>query len=356
VEQDPLTRLARARAALARRAFAAVTSSERACALLARSRAQPVRGQVLDPAIAAMLGLDDLGRASVLAGLAPVRARARVAEEVLVVNPPPSPGVATRDVSFEGPVGMLGARLYEPAGLSRPSPGVVFIHGGGFVTGSVDSHDGACRRLAERARARVLSLDYRRAPEHPFPAAVTDCRAGLRHALSRGETLGLDPARIAVMGDSAGGNLCAVLARQLKSDARRPALAVLVYPATDVTCGAPSHTELGARYFLTSESIAWYYDHYVPPGFDRRDPDLSPLFAEDLAGCPRTLIFAASFDPLVDEARSYGERLRSAGVSVDYHELPRLIHGFLLMEAVPAARRAAERVAKQVGAELGASV
>jgi len=171
--------------------------------------------------------------------------------------------------------------------------------------------------------------------------------------LDHADELGIDPKRVAVSGDSAGGNLSAVVSRHTKNDARRVALAVLLYPATDATCSLKAHQSLGQRYFLTSESIAWYYDHYLGPDHDRAHPDASPLFADDLAGCPKTIVITAAYDPLVDEGRAYAVKLKKAGVSAEYIELPTMIHGFCLMTGGSvAARDHVEEIAARIGSEL----
>jgi acetyl esterase len=347
MESETLSLVARARLPLARWTFRRLMGSSGLKRRLAKRRPE------LDPAIAAMLALDDLSGASRLQGFAPTTARERVHEQVGIVDLPRPANVSVRDLSFDGPGGKQAARLYEPADLEAPSPAILYVHGGGFVTGSILTHDGFCGRLAVSARTRVVSLDYRRAPEHRFPAAVDDALAGARFVLANAEDLGIDPTRVAIAGDSAGGNLSAVISRHLKNEARKIALAVLLYPATDATCSFTSHETLGEGYFLTRESIAWYYDHYYAQVADRRHPDGSPLFADDLAGCPKTIVVTAAFDPLVDEGKAYADKLRQAGVSVEYVNLTNMIHGFCLMAgASSAAKAAAEKIAEQIGVEL----
>ncbi|MBI3201012.1 MAG: alpha/beta hydrolase [Myxococcales bacterium] len=348
---ERLSMLARARIPLSRRALRAVLSTTALGDWLARSRRDEVQGRTLAPDLAAVLRLDDLTHASQLRGHSPARARLRLAEQIAIVDGPPPAGVATRDLTFVGPASDLALRVYEPDGVPEPAPAIVYIHGGGFVTCSVATHDGFCRRLALGARAKVFSLDYRLAPEHPYPAAVDDALAGFRWVAEHAERLGADPRRVGVAGDSAGGNLSAVVSRLAHGDPTPPALAVLFYPATDATCSLPSHQSLGDRYFLTRDNIAWYYDHYAPPGVNRRKPDVSPLYADPSGAC-RTMIYVCGFDPLRDEGVAYAEKLRAAGVPVELEELPGQIHGFLLMSEVPSSRAATTRIAARIGEAL----
>lgn len=352
MHEERLSVFARARIPVARRLLRAVLGTAALRDRLAKSRQGSVQGRTLDPDVAAMLRLDDLEQASVLRGYSPGRARLRLAEQIPIVDGPPPGGVTTRDHRFPGPASELWLRAYAPEGATGTLPAIVYIHGGGFVTCSVATHDGLCRRLALGARAKVLSLDYRLAPEHPYPAAVEDGLAGFRWVIDNATTLGIDPQRVAVAGDSAGGNLSAVIARRTRNDATPPALAALFYPATDATCSLPSHRSLGDRYFLTRDNVAWYYDHYAPPEVDRRQPDLSPLFADDLAGICRTLVYVCGFDPLLDEGVAYAEKLKAAGVAVELHELSDQIHGFLLMSEVPSSRSATAQVAERIGEAL----
>jgi acetyl esterase len=314
---------------------------------LARSRSAPVDGRVLDVEMAAMLALDDLTTRSDLRGLSPKAARARNAADILVVDASPEGGVTVHDYTIDGPGGPLRVRSYVPDGLPAPSPGVVFIHGGGWVVCSVETHDGFCRRLALGSQCRVMSIDYRLAPEHRYPAAVVDSVAGTRWVLAHAEELGIDPSRVAVAGDSAGGNLSAVIARHTRHDARRLALQVLIYPALDGTFALPSHTTLRERYFLTGPMCEWYYAHYVGNA-DRRDPDVSPLFGEEPSDIP-ALIYTTGFDPLRDEGKAYEARLKSAATPTHFHEFESLPHGFILMRgAVRAAREASETVIRDL--------
>ena len=242
------------------------------------------------------------------------------------------------DLSIPGPAGPIGARMYDAAGPGVPPQGVVaYFHGGGWVQGDLETHHGLCARLAQRARALVVSVDYRLAPEHKFPAAVEDCMAAYRWLRARAGELGGDPARVAVAGDSAGGNLSAVVS-QLAARAGEPVptCQVLIYPAVDFALDTPSHRELAEGHVIPRERILWYTEQYLRGDADRTDLRASPLRATDLRGQPPTLVITGGFDPLRDEGLAYADRLRAAGVDVVYREYPGQIHAFVsLTKAIP---------------------
>jgi acetyl esterase/lipase len=233
--------------------------------------------------------------------------------------------------------GPIPLRAYRPAGSSSEEtlPLLMYFHGGGWVIGDLDTHDVVCRQLANGARCAVISVDYRMGPESPFPAAVEDCVAATRWAAAEAAKLKIDPRRIAVGGDSAGGNLAAVVALTAR-DAGGPALAfqLLVYPATDQRYGFPSVERNGEGYLLTKQSMVYFRGHYLPRRKDWEDWRASPLLARSLAGLPPALVITAGFDPLVDEGRAYAERLAAEGVATVYVEFPDMVHGFLLMGGV----------------------
>jgi acetyl esterase len=240
--------------------------------------------------------------------------------------------VSVHDRAVGGGEGDRRARIYRPeAARGASTPGLVWFHGGGFVIGSIESHDGICRRLAKEAGVVVVSVDYRLAPEHPFPAAVHDAVAATRWVVDNAASLELDPRAVAVGGDSAGGNLAAVTAQTLRTGPHRPAFQLLIYPATDFTRGHPSHTHFNRGLVLTKESMDWFTHNYLPSKEDVRDPRASCLFADDLAGLPPAFVLTAGFDPLRDEGRAYAERMRAAGVVVDHHCSEASVHGFLNM-------------------------
>ena len=246
------------------------------------------------------------------------------------------------DLEIPGPAGAIPARVYVPAVDGTP-PVVVYYHGGGWVLGGIDSHDGTCRALANASGAAVVSVDYRLAPEHPFPAAVEDAWAALEWVAANAAVLGGDPSRLAVAGDSAGGNLAAVVAIQAR-DTGAPALRgqLLVYPVTDATMSHPSIEENASGYFLTKADMEWFFGHYAPGRPD--DWRLSPLAAADLSGLAPALVLTAEYDPLRDEGEAYARRLDDAGVPVELIRKDGLIHGFFGMAAdVDEARDAMER-------------
>jgi acetyl esterase len=318
---------------------------------LGKSRTAPIDGRVLERDVAAMLRLDDFDGRSSLLGLSPEQARLRVARGIRVVAPPKPEGVGTEDRMIPGPASEIHVRVYTPEGLAAPSPGLVYLHGGGWVTGSVETHDVLCRLIALGAACRVVSVDYRLAPEHPFPAALDDSLAATRWVLSNAESLGIDPARVGAAGDSAGGNLSALVARKTRPDARHLALQALLYPALDGTFAWPSYESLAEGHFLTKPMCHWYYDHYAKD-HDRRDPDLSPFHAPEPNDVP-ALVVTSGFDPLRDEGNAYAERLRGAGTKVMHREFSTTVHGFLLMGgALESARAHTESVIRDIGALL----
>lgn len=233
-------------------------------------------------------------------------------------------GVTTLEVSLGG----IGGRLYEPAVRRSPVCGaVVFFHGGGFVVGDLDSHDRACRALCARLRVPVIAVDYRRAPETPFPGAIDDALAATRHVFTRCDEWKLDPTRMAVAGDSAGGNLAALVSLETRRDAIRPCFQLLIYPVTDMTMSSASIKTFATGFYLEATTIAWYRDRYLQ-GADPRHPRASPLHVSDLSGAPPALVLVAGFDPLRDEGLAYAQKLQAAGVEVIVEEASGLFHGF----------------------------
>lgn len=245
------------------------------------------------------------------------------------------------DRTVPGPGGPVPVRAYIPAG-PKPMPGLVFFHGGGFVVGDLDTVDLRCRMLAEWVGCVVVSVDYRMGPEHPFPAAPEDCYAATVWTAEHSAELSVDPARIAVGGDSAGGNLAAVVAIMAR-DEGAPAIAYqyLAYPVTNADFDTPSYRANAAGFGLSREQMQWYWDQYVPDPAQRANPLASPLLAESLGGLPPALVVTAEYDPLRDEGEAYAQRLKDAGVTVEARCYEGLIHGFLGQTAEFLAARAA---------------
>jgi acetyl esterase len=242
------------------------------------------------------------------------------------------------DISIPGPAGPIGARVYDPdLAQAGPRPVVAYYHGGGWVQGDLETHHGLCARLAQRSGALVVSVDYRLAPEHKFPAAVDDASAAYRWLRAHASELRGDPGRVGVAGDSAGGNLSAVVSQLAAGSGQPvPTCQALIYPAVDFALDTPSHREMEEAHVIPRERILWYTEQYLSGDADRTDLRASPLRAADLAGQPPTLIVTAGFDPLRDEGLAYADKLRAAGVDVVYREYPGQIHAFVsLTKAIP---------------------
>ena len=241
----------------------------------------------------------------------------------------PTPLAEVRELSVAGAAGPLAARLYRPqaqAGL----PLVVFFHGGGFVLCDLDSHDELCRRLALLSGAAVVSVDYRRAPEARYPAAALDAFHALRDLAGRGDELQVDTTRLAVAGDSAGGNLAIVACLQAaQQGGPRVAYQCLFYPVTDLRCASASYDAFADGYFLSRAMMEWFREQYLEHAEQAEEPLASPLLAENLAKLPPTTLLSAEFDPLRDEGEAFAERLRAAGVAVRLQRASGMIHGFI---------------------------
>lgn len=251
-------------------------------------------------------------------------------------------------------IGELAARLYRPA--AGRAPLLLYLHGGGWTVGDIESFDRMCRRLADGSRAAVLALEYRLAPEHPWPASVDDTVAALRWVASAPD-LGEAPDAVAVAGDSAGGTLAALACLRLRDEHPEalPDLQVLLYANTDLTGSLPSMREEIPGGGLDAESERFFISQWVPDESRWSDPGVSPLHAPDLSGLPRALIVSAELDPLRDDSEAYADRLREAGVDVELRCEPGLIHNFMQLDEIsPACAAAADRVAADLGARLGA--
>jgi acetyl esterase len=269
--------------------------------------------------------------------LTPAAARAAYRDRRSYLQPAPPEVASIRTFAMPGPGGELPLRLYRPLGSAPDAllPVLVYYHGGGWTIGDLETHDTLCRELANGAGCAVTAVDYRMGPEHRFPAAVDDANAALRWIHANAATLKLDGSRIAVGGDSAGGNLAAVAAIAAR-DGGGPALAfqLLIYPATDMRRVAKSHETNGQGYLLTRDTIAYFRGHYVNDDRDDLDWRASPLLAGNLAGLPPAFILTAGYDPLRDEGLQYAQRLTEAGSRASLVCFERMIHGFILMGRV----------------------
>jgi acetyl esterase len=290
----------------------------------------------LDPELNAFIDQFEAQPGPKMWDMQPGEARVLLATLMQLVGPKDIGVASVEDLRVPGPRGEIALRCYTPAGgAAQPLPALVFYHGGGFVIGDLDTHDGLCRLLANESGARVIAVDYRLAPEHKFPAAVEDAWAALAWMGAHAERLGVDPARLAVGGDSAGGGLSAIVAR-LARDRDGPPLAfqLLLFPVTDLAADTPSRRTHVERVLLDKRTIAWFFENYVPAGTDWRDPMLSPLYAEDLRGLPPAWLLTAGYDPLHDEGIDYAQRLRRADVPVTIVDYPDLVHDFIYLYAV----------------------
>jgi acetyl esterase len=258
------------------------------------------------------------------------------------------------DRTMEGTTGRLRIRIYRPAGtVARLLPAILYFHGGGWVIGSLEGYDLACRFFCARTGCAVISVDYRLAPEHKFPAAIDDGLAAYRWLANEATELGLDPARIILAGDSAGGTIAAVAAQLLRGEARPPCLQWLIYPATDLAGDTASHKSCGEGFLLSHADMEWFRNHYLNDPAEIADPRASPLKAGDLSGVAPALVFTAGFDPLRDEGQAYADRLRLAGVKTFHREFDTLIHGFVGMRgALQAAARAMDDMVAGLRHEL----
>lgn len=278
--------------------------------------------------------------------LAPDQARAYYRDRRTFTQPD-APETIVRDLEARGPAGPIPLRSYRPAAASPDAvlPVLVYYHGGGWVIGDLDTHDVLCRQLSNLAGCAVVAVDYRLAPEHRFPAAVDDALAATRWVRANAAALKVDPARIAVGGDSAGGNLAAVVALAARDAGDLPLVyQLLIYPATDQRRGAPSHTTNGQGYLLTRESMDYYHDHYLPDAAQDLDWRASPLLHTDHSGLPPALVLTAGYDPLRDEGMQYADKLSAAGSNATLVCFEREVHGFILMGRVLSEADAAVRL------------
>ena len=285
----------------------------------------------IDPQVQAVIELVVRSGRPAYHQLSPKDARQLFRETRPASTPTPPEIGAVRNLVANGPGGPIPLRVYRPAGVaaSVALPGLMYFHGGGWVIGDLDTHDVLCRQLTAEAGVTVVNVDYRLAPEHKFPAAADDAWAATRWTVAHASEFGVDAGRLAVGGDSAGGNLAAVVALQAR-DAGAPIikLQVLVYPVTDVAAESRSYQDFSEGYMLTRESMRWFTAHYLAAAGQANDWRVSPLRASSHAGLPPALVVTAGFDPLRDEGAAYAAKLQQAGVLVDYVCYGGMIHGF----------------------------
>ena len=269
----------------------------------------------------------------------------RIADErVIRTNMAPEPIHSVSDVVIPGPGGPLRLRIYRPS-AAAPLPVLLYLHGGGWTVGNLDTHDPHCRRFANRAGCMVVSVEYRLAPEHRFPAAVEDVLAAAEWLAAEAPALGADAQRVAVAGDSSGGTLAATLCQLMRNRASlRIVLQVLIYPGTDLRMGSASYQRLGSGYFLTATKMRWFIGNYIRSPADTEDARASPLLADDFTGLPSALLITAGLDPLLDEGIAYGERLRAAGCALDHVNYDGWPHGFFFWARASAAADANARI------------
>lgn len=310
------------------------------------ARPPDVDGEALDPATALLLALNPPRGRTPLTDGTPDEARARFRREVLAVAGRPTPVGAVRDVEVDGAAGPLPARRYTPPDAEPGLPLLVYLHGGGFVLGDLDTADEPCRLLCRHGHVHVLSVAYRLAPEHPAPAAVDDARAALRWAQAEAGRFGTDAARVTVGGDSAGANLAAVVSQQTAAD-HPPAAQLLIYPPTDRTRPYASGDLFDGYLHTAADRDAFHRIYTAGSGVGPDDPRISPLLGR-LDGLPPALVAVAGFDVLRDEAEAYAEAVAAAGGRAEVQREPGLPHGFVhLTSAVPAARHAVVALARR---------
>ena len=310
-------------------------------------------GDTLAPEVQLALAVIGRRRESPIETLSPAQAREARRRLTAIYAGRPVPVRAVEDldidVDIDGPT-RRRARHYSPPEPGGPHPLLVYYHGGGFTYGDLDTHDGVCRILCRHAGAHVLAIDYRLAPEHRFPAAVEDAYAAFRWAVEHAGRLGADPDRVGVGGDSAGGNLAAVVSQlAARDDGPAPALQLLIYPATDMTARRRSRELFREGFLLTDAEMTWFEDNYLgPERTHASDPRASPLLGEDLSGLAPAFVVTAAFDPLRDEGEAYVEALRAAGTPATLRRFPGFIHGFINGAGV--SRTAREAVVEIAGA------
>ncbi len=303
--------------------------------LLERSGPHIHMGQRLEPQTRALTWLNSRSNLPKIYQQHHVRARLSFARQVALLDLPKAPMASVKNHEIPGPRGPIGLRILRSHGLDPKAPALIFYHGGGFVIGSLDTHEAACRLLAQQARCAVVMVDYRLAPEDPFPAGIEDAQAAYAYIARHADAFGLDARRLAIGGDSAGGNLTALVALHardhLPKDLPQPVYQLLIYPAIDFTRKHASHRDFSQGYVLDEPTKDWFINHYFsgdePVAMD--SPRTSPIYADSLEGLPPAMVITAGFDPLRDEGQAYAAAMREAGVSVQERCWEETIHGVL---------------------------
>ena len=281
----------------------------------------------------------------------PVAAREIFVGLMQLVGPKDVPVGKTENLTVPGPAGPIPIRIYTPVAAGRdPMPALIYYHGGGFVIGNIETHDGLCRIMANEGGFRVISVDYRLAPENKYPAAIDDAFATLAWVCANAAHIGVDANRIAVGGDSAGGALAAQVTHLAKAKGGLTlACQMLLFPVAQIGEVTKSLRKFEAGYFLEKETLDWFYDCYLPAGADKNDPKISPLRAKDLSGLPPAYIMLGGFDPLHDEGMQYADKLRAAGVKVTVADYSDMVHTFVYLQSVlPQAHEALAAASKAV--------
>ena len=310
----------------------------------------------LDPQASAVLEQAARSAAPALDSLSIADARRLYRETRLALAPPPVAMEETRDFLVPDAVGGIKARYYRPPGEKpgEPLPAAVYFHGGGWTCGDLDTHDSVCRGIAAHGRCVVVAIDYRMGPEHKFPAAVDDAIAAVRWVSANAESLHVDATRLVVAGESAGGNLAAVVAIAARDSGPALAMQVLIYPVVDQASDTDSLKRFARGYSLTLELLRWYQANYLRDARDRDDWRASPLRARDHSRLPPAYVVTAGFDPLLDEGKAYADRLAQSGVPVIYECFEGQIHGFVPMGgAIAAARHAHYRIGQMLRTRFG---
>jgi acetyl esterase len=304
-------------------------------------------GMPLDPIMKAFLDQMAAQPGPQMWELRAPEARAVFAALMQLAGPKDVPIGKVVNATAQGPRGDIPLRSYTPiAGGGEPLPTLVYYHGGGFVIGDLDTHDGLCRMFANEASVRVIAVDYRLAPEHKFPAAVEDAYAALQWIEANASELGVDANRLAVGGDSAGGGLAAVVAQMAKEKSGpRLAFQMLLFPVTQIGSQTNSMRERASGFFLEKATLDWFFDNYLEKGADKSDVRMSPLLADNFGGLPPAYVMVAGYDPLHDEGVAYAEKLRAAGIAVTVADYPDLVHDFIYLQAVLPQASAAVRAA-----------